>query len=343
MRLVATAIAAVERLPVPDRMLRLGIAGLVGRTSWRLTRQPLADDAFAATMDAYPIATHVEEANAQHYELPAGFFELVLGPRRKYSCCLYPSHATTLETAEVAALEASCLHAGLVDGQSILELGCGWGSLSLFMAERFPRSNIVAISNSRPQRLFIEAEARRRDLSNLRVITADMNDAAPRGRFDRIVSIEMFEHMSNWRELLRRARSWLEPDGRLFAHVFTHRSSPYRFDHADKADWIANHFFTGGIMPSHGLLQQFPESFAVERAWRWNGRHYARTAEDWLARFDANRAEIARLFTATYGPHAPLWMRRWRLFFLATAGLFGHGDGEVWGVSHFLMRPAATE
>jgi len=335
-----TAIAAAERLPLPDAALRFGVDHLVGRTSRKLAAGGgVADSDFARAMDHWPIAVHTGEANRQHYEVPPAFFQLVLGPRRKYSCCLYPTAGTTLAEAEVAALEETCARAALQDGQTVLELGCGWGSLSLFMAERYPTSRILSVSNSTPQRLFIEAQAQRLGLSNLTVVTADMNDFETDGRFDRIVTVEMFEHMSNWRELLGRARGWLWPEGLLFMHVFSHRDSAYRFDHNDKADWIAQYFFTGGVMPSHELIRQFNESFTVDQEWRWNGTHYERTALDWLKNFDANRPAIRRIFDGVYGADAPLWMRRWRLFFLATAGLFGHRGGDEWAVSHYLLAP----
>ena len=341
MTLIEAATAAVERLPLPDSLTRAGIEALCGRTARRLAAQGAgADAAFAAAMAAFPVALHTDAANQQHYEVPAAFFGYVLGPRRKYSCALYDAGAATLADAEERALAETVAHADLADGQDILELGCGWGSLSLFMAERLPRARITAVSNSASQRRHIEAEAARRGLTNLRVVTADMNAFAPDATFDRVVSVEMFEHMANWAELLRRMRQWLRPDGRLFVHVFTHRNAPYRFDHADRADWIAQHFFTGGIMPSHGLIGQFPGLFAVEQEWRWNGRHYARTAEDWLANYDREAAALAPILRATYGAKAGLWRRRWRLFLLATAGLFGHAGGEVWGISHYRLRPA---
>jgi len=236
-------------------------------------------------------------------------------------------------------LRQTVARAGLADGQSILELGCGWGSLSLWMARQFPRARIVAVSNSRSQRAAIEAEAAARGLRNLQVVTADMNAFVPSQRFARIVSVEMFEHMMNWRELLTRARSWLEPDGRLFMHIFTHRCGAYLFDHADRADWIAQHFFTGGVMPSHPLIRQYADLFEVEREWRWSGTHYQRTALDWLANFDEHRGAIEAILRPVYGDDTRLWMRRWRWFFLATAGLFGFRDGQEWGVSHYLLKP----
>ncbi len=341
MSMLATAIQVGERLPLPDFVTRAAITRLVGSTRAKLAAADAeAERRFAEAMVEFPIAEQVEAANRQHYEVPAAFFGLVLGPRRKYSCCLYPRGDETLAEAEAAALAETAAHAGLVDGQRILELGCGWGSLTLWLAEQLPNARITSVSNSHSQRTFILAEAKARDLRNVEVVTCDMNDFAPTGRFDRIVSVEMFEHMSSWRRLLERARCWLELDGRLFLHVFAHRRTPYRFDRADPTDWIAQHFFTGGIMPSHQLIRNFPDLFEVEAEWRWNGRHYARTAEQWLANLDAELPAVQTVLAQTYGGEAGLWQRRWRLFFLATAGLFGHAGGDEWGVSHYLLRPA---
>ena len=293
-------------------------------------------------MAGYPIALHTDKANDQHYELPAEFFALILGPQRKYSCCLYDEGAATLAEAEDHALTASAAHAGLADGQRILELGCGWGSLSLWMARRYPSASITAVSNSHSQRAFILDQARAQGLVNLEVVTADMNTFAPEGLFDRVVSIEMFEHMANWRPLLNRVRDSLEQDGRLFLHVFSHRNTPYRFSADDKADWIAQHYFTGGIMPSHRLIRQFAECFTVDSEWQWSGTNYRRTAEDWLANYDRNGEAVLEILGRVYGRDARLWYRRWRLFFLATAGLFGHAQGEEWGVSHYRLAPVRS-
>ena len=341
MNLHAIAINAVERTEIPDSITRAGIEYLVGRTKRKLARAKNEETAFATEMQRFPIATHTDEANQQHYEVPAAFFARVLGNRRKYSCCLYPTRETTLDEAELHALAETVDHAAIHDGQSILELGCGWGSLSLYMAESFPHARITSVSNSASQRQYIEQQAAERGLSNLTVVTADMNEYTTNARHDRIVSVEMFEHMSNWQELLKRARGWLKPDGRLFLHVFTHKDHSYRFDHSDPADWIANYFFTGGIMPAHDLPHRFPESFRVEQEWRWSGEHYRRTAMDWLANFDRQTEEIDAILTQVYGKsEARIWRRRWRLFFLATAGLFGHAGGDVWGVGHYLLAPA---
>jgi cyclopropane-fatty-acyl-phospholipid synthase len=340
MSIVAAAVSAAERMPLPDSVMRAGIAALVGRTARRLRDAPVdTEHAFAEAMHSHPIAQFPVDANAQHYEVPPEFFRNVLGPRLKYSCCLYPEASTTLAEAEDLALAETAAHAGLADGQEILELGCGWGSLTLWMAERFPAARIVAVSNSQPQREHIEAEAARRGLLNIEILTADMNCFTTERHFDRVVSVEMFEHMSNWPRLLARIRGWLRPDGRLFLHVFSHRATPYRFDHTDKADWIAQHFFTGGIMPSHNLIRRVAAPFALEAERRWSGTHYARTAQDWIARFDANATTIEPVLRATYGSDWPVWRRRWRLFFLATAGLFGAQDGQEWGVSHYRLRP----
>ena len=338
MTLIARAIRAVERLPIPDPVTLAGIDYLVGRTDRALRQEPPQHThEFAREMTRLPIAINTAEANSQHYEIPAEFFALILGPRRKYSCCLYPDAGTNLIAAEDYALAETADHAELADGQRILELGCGWGSLSLWMAEKYPRAQITSVSNSASQRSYITEQAQARGLANLRVITADMNDFNIDQRFDRVVSVEMFEHMANWRGLLARVRNWLTPGGKLFLHVFTHETTPYRFDHKDQTDWIAQHFFTGGLMPSHQLIREFPDLFHCEKSWRWSGDHYRRTAFDWLRNFDRNRPSIDVILADVYGKDAALWRRRWRLFFLATAGLFGHDDGADWGVSHYLL------
>jgi cyclopropane-fatty-acyl-phospholipid synthase len=340
MGLTAAAISAFEGAPLPDLARRAAIGALVARTRRKLADQPDSyEAAFARAMGAHPIAEHTDEANEQHYELPERFFGLVLGPHRKYSSCLYQA-GDALGDAEARALEETCRHADLANGQDILELGCGWGSLSLWMAAHYPGARITSVSNSNSQRLYIEGQARARGLTNLTVITCDMNDFTTDQRFDRVVSVEMFEHMSNWEALLGHVKTWLRADGRLFIHIFTHRTTPYRFDHTDKADWIAQHFFTGGVMPSHGLIGRFPELLTVEADWRWDGRHYEKTALDWLANFDRHDAEITELMREVYGPQGGLWRRRWRLFFLATAGLFGDSRGAEWGVSHYRLKPA---
>jgi cyclopropane-fatty-acyl-phospholipid synthase len=339
MSFISSIIGTAERVPLPDLVIRAAIQRLCSRTATRLARGNAESDAvFADEMAARAIAGHTDTASSQHDEVPAAFFGTVLGPNRKYSSCFYKQPRSTLQEAEEEALRQTVEHADLADGQSILELGCGWGSLSLWMARQFTHSDIAAVSNSPSQRQYIETEAAARGLNNLRVITSDVNVFDPQRRFDRIVSVEMFEHMMNWRESLSRVKSWLAPDGRFFMHIFTHRSGAYLFDRADGEDWIAQHFFTGGVMPSHHLIRQYADLFEVEKEWRWSGTHYQRTALDWLDNFDSHRDEIEGILRDVYGSDTALWMRRWRWFFLATAGLFGYADGSEWGVSHFRMK-----
>jgi cyclopropane-fatty-acyl-phospholipid synthase len=341
MSFVSTLIGAAERAPLPDAIIRAAIHRFCSKTATRLASASAERDAaFAAEMAERPIAAHADAANAQHYEVPVAFFGKVLGPNRKYSSCFYKGEASTLQEAEEEALRQTVEHADLSDGQSILELGCGWGSLALWMARQFPASQILAVSNSNSQREYIENQAARRGLTNLRIVTADMNAFAPEGQFDRIVSVEMFEHMMNWRRLLGRATSWLKPGGRIFMHVFTHRAGSYAFDRTDPDDWIAQHFFTGGVMPSHHLIRQYADLVEIEKEWRWSGVHYQRTALDWLANFDRRAGEIESVLRNVYGPDTQLWMRRWRWFFMATAGLFGYADGDEWGVSHYRLKAA---
>ena len=342
----------VEQGLVPDRVVRLGIRRLLKE---RLTEIGDGDaeasartaEAFVASLTQSEVALMTEKANEQHYEVPAEFFNRVLGPHRKYSCCEWKPGTQTLGDAEAAALATTCQRAGIADGQRILELGCGWGSLTLWMAERYPGSQVTALSNSHSQRVFIEAEAARRGLSNLRVITADFNRFSTDQSFDRVVSVEMFEHLRNWPEAFRRVRGWLVPGGRFFMHVFVHRSTPYAFVDRDESDWMSRHFFSGGMMPSDDLALRFQDDLRLVRRWRWNGAHYAKTAEAWLQNMDANRDALWPLFESVYGKDAAsTWWVRWRLFFLSCAELFGYEGGECWRVSHYLFEtrglPAAS-
>jgi cyclopropane-fatty-acyl-phospholipid synthase len=342
MSFISSTVQAFEGAPIPDVMRRAAIELLVANARRQLGQAgPGAETAFAQDMAQRPIAEHAAAANDQHYELPAAFFEKVLGPQLKYSSCLYGRGVEDLAAAEENALSETAEHAGLADGQEILELGCGWGSLTLWMARALPNARITAVSNSASQGAFIRGRANALGLANVTVVTADMNVFETPGVFDRVVSVEMFEHMANWRALLARVRGWLKPDGRAFIHVFTHRTTPYRFDVEDEADWIAQHFFSGGVMPSHGLMAQFPDLFEVEADWRWSGQHYQRTALHWLENFDRHDTALREVLAEVYGDASPLWRRRWRLFFLATAGLFGHRDGQEWGVSHYRLKPSA--
>lgn len=340
MSVLARVIDTFEGAPLPDVVRTSAVSILVSQTKRKLERTPGSASAlFAREMEAFPIAVATQEANEQHYEVPAAFFKTCLGPRLKYSSCLFDQGVTTLAAAEERALTETCAMAELADGQSILELGCGWGSLSLWMAEHYPHAQITSVSNSASQRAHIEGVAREKGFTNLRVITADMNAFEINERFDRIVSVEMFEHMSNWRALLERCRTWLKPDGSMFIHVFAHKTAPYRFDVTDPADWIAQHFFTGGVMPSRDLMHQFGDVFRVEQDRWWDGRHYAKTARAWLENFDAHVEALRPVLTETYGRDAKRWERRWRLFFMATAGLFEHDRGQEWGVAQYRLKP----
>jgi cyclopropane-fatty-acyl-phospholipid synthase len=344
-RLADVALAAIERGAVPDRLVRSGIRRLLQA---RLDEIGAADaeagaaqaEAFVAAMRSAPIALVPEKANEQHYEVASDFFGRVLGRRRKYSSAWWPEGVTTLDEAEEAALAATAERAGLDDGQRILELGCGWGSLTLWMAEHYPSARITAVSNSHSQRAHIEAEAARLGLRNLQVVTANVAELRLDQRFDRVVSVEMFEHLRNWPEMFRRVAGWLAPGGRFFMHVFVHRDTPYAFEARDASDWMARHFFSGGMMPSDDLALRFQDDLALRARWRWDGTHYARTAEAWLANMQARRAAVWPILAQTYGAErAGLWWMRWRLFFMSCAELFGHDRGREWFVSHYLFEP----
>ena len=344
MSALAASLSWVEQGLVPDSLVRAGIRRLC---SQRLSetggedceRAAYLTREFVAALSSSPVAVATDKANEQHYELPPRFFELVLGPHRKYSSCYWDEQTRTLEEAEVRALQLTCAHADLKNGQDILELGCGWGSLSLWMAARYPHSSITAVSNSAPQRQYIEEQARQRKLGNLQVITADMNNFSIHPRFDRVVSVEMFEHMRNWPELFGRVHGWLKPGGRFFMHVFVHRHAPYLFEARDESDWMSRHFFTGGMMPSDDLALHCQDSLKLVNRWRWNGTHYEKTANAWLAEMDAKRALVTPVLKETYGEDgAEIWRQRWRVFFMACAELFGYDRGQTWWVSHYLFE-----
>ena len=327
-------IELAERGLVPLPGLRMGVRGLVRQRLRDATTGPDVAT-FAAMLAESPLALAPDKANEQHYEVPSKFFELALGPRLKYSGAYWPPGVSTLEEAETAMLERTCDRAQLDDGQDILELGCGWGSLTLYMAEAFPNSRITAVSNSAPQRRFIEARAPK----NVRVITADMNDFSLAQSFDRVVSVEMFEHMRNYRELLRRVHGWLRPDGRLFVHIFCHKKFAYPYDSEGSDNWMGRYFFTGGIMPSFDFFSHFEEDFAVEVDWQLDGTHYARTARAWRENIERQRDEVIAVFRGSYGGDAKRWFQRWRLFFLACEELFGFREGSEWIVGHYRLAP----
>jgi cyclopropane-fatty-acyl-phospholipid synthase len=336
-----------ERGLVPDALLRAGIRRLCAK---RLAEEGVGGvSAIAARyqkrIDALKhsdVAIHTDAANGQHYELPPRFFELCLGPRLKYSGCYYPTGTESLAEAEEAMLELYGARAELADGQAILELGCGWGSLTLWMAARYPRSLITAVSNSASQRRHIEAACEARGLHNVTVITADANTLElGLAQFDRCVSIEMFEHMRNYETLLARIGLWLRPGGKVFVHIFAHRTLMYPFETEGDDDWMGRHFFTGGLMPASDTLLWFQRDLAIERRWHVDGTHYERTANHWLANQDAARDEIMTVLRGTYGEAASLWFQRWRMFWMACAELFGYAGGQEWVVAHYrFVKPA---
>ena len=341
--LLRSLIELVENGRIPDLLTRAGIRLLLLQ---RLREQAQegpdqewqAMMTFVEEMRQSPIALHTQEANEQHYELPPRFFELVLGPHLKYSCCHFPEGVTELGHAEASMLALTCERAQLQDGQQILELGCGWGSLSLWMAKHYPNSSILAVSNSRPQRKFIESRAQELGLKNLSVQTCDMNDFTTEQRFDRVVSVEMFEHMRNWQSLLERISNWLQPEGKLFIHIFSHRRYAYAFSSEGDSNWMGRYFFTGGIMPSNDLLLYFQKDLLLEQHWVLSGVHYQRTADAWLQMMDSQKGEILQTFRETYGKDADVWFQRWRMFFLATSEVWGFRGGNEWLISHYLFN-----
>lgn len=291
-----------------------------------------------AALEAGPVTVNADDANQQHYDVPPAFFREVLGPRLKYSSCYWPDGIVDLAQAEEAMLEVVAERAGFVDGQDVLDLGCGWGSLSLWAAERFPKSRVLAVSNAHEQRRFIECLRDERGLTNLEVLTAEVGTFEPPRRFDRVVSIEMFEHVRNHAELLRRVAGWLRPEGRLFVHVFCHRRLLYLFEPDGPGGWMARHFFSGGIMPSWDYLPRYQSDLALLERWEVNGRHYARTLRTWLDNLDRRRSAVMPVLDATYGAgQARLWLAYWRIFFMACEETFALNGGEDYFVAHYLF------
>jgi cyclopropane-fatty-acyl-phospholipid synthase len=339
----STILSWTERGLVPDGVIRSGIR--------QLCRQRLKDigahdpdasahklEAFIENMNGSPVALVPDLANEQHYEVPPAFFAETLGKHAKYSCCYWTEETATLDQAEAEALRVTCERAGIEDGMDVLDLGCGWGSLSLWIAEHYPNSTVTSVSNSAAQRRHIEQLAKLRQLDNLDVITADMNEFQAPGRYQRIVSVEMFEHMRNYRELFRRIDQWLTDDGQFFMHIFCHRNCAYEFLDEGPSDWMSRHFFSGGIMPSDDLPLRFQENLRLLRHFRWNGQNYEKTANAWLANMDARREQIMPIMAETYGQEdAEKWFQRWRIFFMACAELFGMNEGNEWYVGHYLF------
>lgn len=335
-----------ERGRLPDALVRFGIRRLCAQRlaeerAGGIEQQAARFQQRLQLLRESPLAIRVDAANRQHYELPADFFRLCLGPRLKYSACYYRTGHESLAEAEDAMLALYGQRAELADGQDILELGCGWGSLTLWMAERYPNSRITAVSNSRSQRAFIEARCRERGIANVRVLTRDVNHLQlAEASFDRSVSIEMFEHLRNYATLFRRIGGWLRTDGKLFAHIFCHRDLLYPFETEGEDNWMGRHFFTGGLMPSVDTLTFFQDDLRLQQRWILDGRHYERTANHWLQAQDQNVEQVLQVLRAAYGTTAELWLQRWRLFWMACAELFGYAGGSEWLVAHYrFVRP----
>ena len=343
MPLIKSSLALAEKGFLPDSIVRTGIRQLVEKRMQEIRANNCEAGissltSFIKAMNAATIAEVPELANAQHYEVPAEFFNHCLGVNRKYSSCFWLSDTEDLDEAEILALQQTCNHADLQDGQAILELGCGWGSLSLWMATHYPKAQITGVSNSNSQREYIMQMAKSLGITNLNIITADMNVFEAPEQYDRIVSVEMFEHMRNWQVLYGKVASWLKPNGKFFKHIFVHRNTPYLFEVQDNDDWMSQYFFSGGMMPSDDLPLHFQDDLKLAERWRWDGTHYEKTANAWLQNMDANHDLITPILVQTYGAKdAQMWRNRWRMFYMACAELFGHNKGQEWWVGHYLF------
>jgi cyclopropane-fatty-acyl-phospholipid synthase len=327
-----------EKGYAPDKAVRFGIRQLLKMRIREIEEDKKAQRDFVQELKEMPIAINTDEANEQHYELPPEFFEMALGKNLKYSSSLYDLGAKNLDQAEEDMLNLYLDRAQIEDGMDILELGCGWGSLTVWMAKKFPNSQITAVSNSAPQRKFIESRMKAQGCENFNVITKDMNDFSIDKKFDRIVSIEMFEHMRNYNQLFPKVSSWLKDDGLLFLHIFCHKDSTYFFETEGDHNWMGKYFFTGGIMPGFDLFENVQESLQLRKKWKVNGTNYGRTSNDWVTNMDTNKKEILSLFEKTYGKeNATIWFYRWRIFFSSCAELFNYKEGNEWFVGHYLF------
>ena len=338
--MISKLIELAEKGIIPDYFIRQGIVRncenrLKNENVSNTEEVSLKKQIWIEQMKESPIALVPEKANEQHYEVPPAFFENVLGKHLKYSSGYWPDGVNSLDESEESMLELSFERAQLADGDSILELGCGWGSLTCYMASKLPNSKITAVSNSKDQKEHILNRCKNQGLDNIEVVTADMNDFETENKYDRVVSIEMFEHMRNYKKLLSKVSSWLNDDGKLFIHIFTHQSVVYPFENQGEADWMAREFFSGGMMPSHDLLLHFQDDLIIDDVWSMLGTHYEKTSLAWVNKMDANKDSIMKIFLKTYGDDAKLWFQRWRIFFMSCEKLFGYNNGSEWGVSHY--------
>lgn len=334
----------IENDKLPDPVLRAGIRKLLKQ---RLADETVGDEELQQRkfinlvneLKSSPIAVNTADANEQHYELPTEFFQYCLGKNLKYSSGYWNPGVKDIDTSEDDMLALTCKRADLQDGQNVLELGCGWGSLSLYMASKFPGSKFTVVSNSATQKIFIDDTAAKRGIQNLTVLTADMNTFTIADSFDRVVSVEMFEHMRNYKLLLAKVASFLKPDGKLFVHIFTHKTLAYKYEVIDESDWMSKYFFTGGIMPSNHLFFYFNDDLKIEKHWVVNGTNYGKTSEAWLSNMDKHKKEIMPILENTYGQdQAVKWWVYWRLFYMACAELFNYNKGNEWMVCHYLFE-----
>lgn len=336
-------VSLVERGRVPDVLVRQGIRTLLDKRL--ITQDKGSDEAnraaldeFAASLREGPIALEIGERNRGHYGLPASFFQEILGPRMKFSCCLFPPGVEDLERAEEEMLAETCERAGIKDGMEILDLGCGWGSLALWIAEKFPACRVTAVASTDQQREFIEARCADRGITAVRALTRDLNDVRVDGTFDRVVAVELLEYLHNWREILARIAGMLKPDGKLFVHLFSHRRFAYPYESEGEDTYLGRYFFAGGLMPSEDLLSRFQDDLALESRWSVPGIHYRKTAEAWLSRLDSRKTVVLPILRENHGAEGTVWLHRWRLFFMACCEMWGYGDGGEWGVSHYLLK-----
>ncbi len=334
-------LALAEHGWLPDRMIALGIRRLLrARLNDEAARFRRGEaEAFMTSLRDSPLALHTDAANAQHYEVPTEFFRQVLGPRMKYSCCYFERADDTLAAAEENMLTLTAERAELADGMEILDLGCGWGSFTLWAAEKYPNSRITAVSNSRTQREYIERQCAQRGLDRVRVVTQDINEFEPVWPADRVVSVEMFEHTRNYAQLLERVRGCLNAGGKVFVHIFCHRKYAYPFTTEGTTDWMGRHFFTGGMMPSYDVFRSFQGDLIEEARWAVAGTHYARTCRAWIENLDARSEDAMPALIEAYGSNAQVWLQRWRMFFMACEELFAYGGGHEWQVGHYRLVP----
>ncbi len=342
--MISTLIRLSEKKLIPDFIIRQGIRNLLKKRIQSLVSNNSEKNIqnkiqFIEEMDSSSIALVPELANEQHYEIPEEFYNYCLGKHKKYSSCYWNEKTRNLDEAELLSLKLTAQHAQLINGLNILELGCGWGSLTLWMAKQYPKSKVTAVSNSSSQRLYILEQAKKRKLKNISVLTEDMNTFNPKDKYDRVVSVEMIEHMRNHKKLFQKIASWLTPDGLFFMHIFVHKTQPYLFEVQDEDDWMSQYFFSGGMMPSEDLPLFFQEDLKIIDQWSWSGKQYEKTANAWLANIDSNKEKVMKTLEKIYGKNnSKKWFQRWRIFFMSCAELWGYKNGNEWKVVHYLFK-----